>query len=229
MKVSLVILTYNEIIGLKAIFDKIPFKAVDEVFAVDGGSKDGTLEFFREHGVTTYVQEKKGRGEAFRIAIEKAQGDALIFFSPDGNEEPNDIPKFKPFLETGADIVIGNRMTGGGHNEEDEQFLKPRKWANNIFTLMANLSFRRSPQGYVADTINGFRAITKKAWAEIRPDGPGYTIEYQMSMRAMKKGLTIVEFPTYEAVRIDDRVGSPSLQTGIAFLKIFFRELRCAH
>jgi len=224
MKISLVLLTYNEIVGLKAIFDKMPLDSVDEVFAVDGGSKDGTLEFFKEKGIKVYLQEIKGRGEAFRIAFEKAQGDALILYSPDGNENPLDIPKFKPFLEKGYDMVIANRMGKGCHNEEDEQFFKWRKWANNAFTLMANLTWNK--EKYVQDTINGFRAITKQTWRSIKLDGQGYTIEYQSSIRCFKKGLKIAEFPTYEDQRIDQREGSPSIKTGIAFLKLYWYEVK---
>ena len=40
-KSSLVILTLNEIEGVTALFDQIPFHAVDEYFVVDGGSTDG--------------------------------------------------------------------------------------------------------------------------------------------------------------------------------------------
>ena len=225
MKISLVILTYNEIKGLEALFDQIPRDAVDEIFAVDGGSKDGTVEFFQKKGVTVYGQTVKGRGEAFRVAFEKAQGDALLFFSPDGNEDPKDIPKFKPYLEQGFDIVVGTRMVKGAHNEEDELTFPWRKWANNGFTLMANVTWNRSGK-YVTDTINGFRAITQTAWKKLQLDGPGYTIEFQSSIRAFKLGLKIAEFPTYESGRIDERVGSPSMSTGLAFLKLYFSELK---
>ena len=43
MKSTLIILTRNEIEGVKALYDRIPFDQVDEAFVVDGGSKDGTL------------------------------------------------------------------------------------------------------------------------------------------------------------------------------------------
>jgi len=56
-------------------------------------------------------------------------------------------------------------------------------------------------------------------------DGPGYTIEYQSSIRAFKIKMKIVEYPTYEAPRIDESEGSPSIPTGIAFLRIFYSEL----
>jgi glycosyltransferase involved in cell wall biosynthesis len=224
MRISLVVLTYNEIVGLRAVFDRIPLKAVDEIFAVDGGSTDGTVEFFREKGVVVHSQEIKGRGEAFRVAFRKATGDALLFFSPDGNEDPDDIPKFRPYLEQGYDMVVGTRMVKGARNEEDHLVFKWRKWANNAFNLMANATWNRGP--FVTDTINGFRAITKKAWGRLALDGPGYTIEYQSSIRAFKLGLRVAEFPTLEAPRIDEREGSPSVKTGLAFLKLYFSEVR---
>lgn len=224
MKVSLVILTLNEIVGLQEIFKKIPKNKVHEIFAIDGGSTDGTIEFLRAHKIPVYFQEIRGRGEAFRVAFQKAKGDALILFSPDGNEDPADIPKFRPLLEAGNDIVIATRMTKEAHNEEDEQFFKWRKWVNNLFTLMANLIWNK--HAYITDTINGYRAITKSAWQKMALDGAGYTIEYQGSIRAFKLNLRIVEFPTYESNRIDAGVGSPSLKTGIAFLKLFFHEIR---
>ncbi len=224
MKLTLVILTLNEIEGLQSIFHQIPQSQVDEVIAVDGGSIDGTLEFFSKNGIKVYKQMHRGRGEAFRVAFEKAKGDALVFFSPDGNENPKDIACFREYFEAGHSIVIANRMSHGGRNEEDDQIFKFRKWANNAFTLIANLAWNRGR--YVHDTINGFRGITKKAWHAIRLDGEGYTIEYQSSIRAFKLGLKVKEFPTIESTRIGGNEGSPSLSTGIAFFKLFWKELR---
>ncbi len=79
MKSSLIILTLNEIEGVRTLYDRIPFDAADECFVVDGGSIDGTVEFFRERGIKVVSQEIKGRGEAFRIAVKRAEGDHLIF------------------------------------------------------------------------------------------------------------------------------------------------------
>ena len=223
MKISLVVLTYNEIVGVRHLIDSIPFSAVEEVFFVDGGSTDGTLEFLAERNITVYKQDLKGRGEAFHLAFKKAAGDALIFFSPDGNEDPRDIPKFRGYLEQGYEMVIGTRMAKGAHNEEDEQFFKWRKWANNAFNLMANLTWNRG--AYVTDTINGFRAITKDGWAKLGLDAKRYTIEYQSTIRAFKRKLKIFEFPTFENVRLDGREGAPAIKTGMDFLHLYWKEL----
>lgn len=223
--IALVFLTYNEIVGLESLWESIEKELphFDEVFAVDGGSQDGTVEFFEQKGVTVVGQQKKGRGDAFRVAFDHASTRALLFYSPDGNEDAADLGKFKAHIENGADLVIATRMTKDAHNEEDEELLKFRKWANNIFNLLANWAWNRGE--FVTDSINGYRAISRSAWEKIEPDGEGYTIEYQSTIRAFKRGLKIVEFPTYESQRIDDRVGSPSISTGMAFVRIYLKEL----
>jgi glycosyltransferase involved in cell wall biosynthesis len=223
MKLSLILLTYNEATGTRAILPVLKPDNIDEVIAIDGGSSDGTLECFAEHDIPVFVQDKPGRGEAFRLAFEKAQGDSLIFFSPDGNEDPADLVKFRAPLEEGADLVIATRMTREAENEEDHQIFRWRKWANQAFTLLANIFWNRGP--YVTDTINGYRAISRRAWELITPDGDGYTIEYQSTIRAFKHKLKIIEFPTREGQRLDDKEGSPSITTGLAFLRLFLREL----
>ena len=70
MTFGLVLLTLNEIKGLSALFNKIPINEFDEVFAVDGGSNDGTIDFFRNKNIKIVSQSSKGRGEAFRLAYE---------------------------------------------------------------------------------------------------------------------------------------------------------------
>lgn len=223
MKKALVILTYNEIEALPKIWDKIPLSAADEVLAVDGGSKDGTQEFLRSKGVKVLGQPKRGRGVAFRVAAEGTDADALCYFSPDGNEDPNDIPKLFAKLEEGYDLVIASRMMKGAVNEEDIHWLRPRKWVNNAFTLIANVLWNRGP--YVTDTINGFRAIRRKTLLSIGADADGFVIEYQMTIRAFKKRLNIFELPTYEGQRLGGVSTAESWRTGVVFLKELWRQI----
>ncbi len=225
MGITLVLLSYNEITGTKALLDKIPFTAVDEYFAVDGGSTDGTREYLEQKGVRVIGQKSKGRGEAFRIAFQEAKNDNVIFFSLDGNENPEDVKKFKPLFDQGYDMVIGSRMMKGAKNEEDDEVFKIRKWANNAFNLIINILWNRGPNKFITDSINGFRGISKSAWQKMKPDGAGYTIEYQTTIRSLKLGLKVAEFPTIEGARIGGESQAKSIPTGIKFLKLLWHEI----
>jgi glycosyltransferase involved in cell wall biosynthesis len=221
MKTTLIILTLDEISGAENLFDKIPFQTADECIVIDGGSRDGTIEFFRRKGLKVIVQDKKGRGEAFKTAFEVASGEGLVFFSPDGNEDPADIPRLIKLLET-SDMAIASRFMKGARNEEDGLLFPWRSWVNRAFTLLANIFWNRNK--FITDTINGFRAIRKDAFGRLAPDASGFSIEYQMTIRAMKLRLEVKEIPTRESSRIGGASHAKSVPTGIEFLRLFIRE-----
>lgn len=218
---TLVILTRNEITGMKALIEKIPFNQVDEAFVIDYQSTDGTKEFIKQQGIELINQTKVGRGEAFRMAVKRSQGKYLVFFSPDGNENPQDIPTLIALLKQGYDLAIASRFLPQSRNEEDDQLFKFRAWANQGFTWLANLFFN----GKLSDSINGYRATTKKAFNRLNLDAPGYMIEYQMSIRALKLKLKIAEIPTIEGNRLGGQSGSKPIPTGLLFIRFLWREI----
>jgi len=93
MSVAIIILTLDEIEGVKAIMPQIKKEWVDEIVFVDGGSKDGTIEEAKRLGFRVISQHNKGEGNACRIGVNEIKSDYVIFFSPDGNDLPEDIPK----------------------------------------------------------------------------------------------------------------------------------------
>ena len=221
---TLVILTLNEIEGVTHVFPKLPLYLVDEVLVVDGGSTDGTVEFFEARGVRVIRQTRRGRGEAFRLAVRDARNDFLVFFSPDGNEEPADILLLVDGLAQGYDMVIGSRFMAGGCSEDDDKFLfASRRWGNLTFTWLVSLLFARGTP--LSDSINGFRAVTRAAFARLRPDAEGYAIEFQMSIRALQLGLRIHEMPTQESARIGKGVSKlNAVPVGLKFLRLMLDE-----
>ena len=225
MKVALCLLTYNEVDCVRRIIPDLDTSTFDEVFAVDGGSTDGTLDVYKQAGIRVIPQTSRGRGEAFRLAEGSTTADAIVYYSPDGNEDSGDFQKFREYLEKGYDIVIASRMMKGSFNEEDVSWWRPRKWVNKLFNLAANLLWNQSGV-YVTDSINGFRAIRRGLVNQLKQDAVGYTIEYQNTIRALKKGLRIAEFETHEGQRIAGSTKAHSFETGIKFLQCLFREVR---
>jgi glycosyltransferase involved in cell wall biosynthesis len=223
VKRTLVLLTLNEIDGCRALVPGLSRNIADEFVAVDANSTDGTIEFLESQGVRVFQQERRGRGEAFRVAVKNSSGDHLVFYSPDGNEDPGDIEKLFAALAGGADMAIASRFLPQSKNEEDDAALPLRKWTNQAFTFMANSIWNR--RDYVTDTINGYRGITRKAFERINPQSMGYTIEYELTIRSWKHKLNIVEIPTIEGQRIAGETKGPSFQVGRSFVKFFLSEL----
>lgn len=220
------ILNRNESEALPQILPAIPRDTVELIFAVDGNSTDGSQDILKSHDIPVVIQTATGRGEAFRLAFDHAgmDVDALIFFSPDGNENPADVPRFREGLEADSDIVIASRMMSGAVNEEDDSWFRPRKWANIAFNWLAYLTWGRH-QRRITDGINGYRAITRSAWDRMALDGSGYTIEYQSTIRAYKNRLRVTEFPTIEGQRLGGESNAKAIDTGIQFIKLYFTEL----
>lgn len=227
MKIALCILTKNEKPCLEVMMPRILEQkdkgGYDCIYGIDGGSTDGTLEVYAEYNIPVLQQSTKGRGQAFHTAFSEIDADSFVFFSPDGNEDPNDLPKFRKYLSQGYDLVIASRMMKESHNEEDNNLFRWRKWANNAFNLFANWIFNRG--NFVYDSINGYRALSKEAATKLNLDAWDYTIEYQMTIRSMKLGLRIHEFATYEGERIAGETGAPSFSTGLKFIGRLFREI----
>lgn len=221
VKGTLVILTYNELNGLKSIYAQLPTDKIDEVFAIDPGSTDGTLDFYKIKGTKVIIQKKKGRGEAFRIACKSARNENIVFFSPDGNEGPDDILKIFDYLESGCDMVIASRFMKGSKADDSSDIIPLRSIGNIIFTKIANFIWG----GKLTDSINGYRGIKKAKFNEIMPDAEGFGIEYQISIRALKKKFKIKEFPTHEGDRIGGSSTANTIPTGSLFIKLILREL----
>ena len=229
MNILVCMLVRNERECLEIMLPKLPkagpASGFDRIVAVDGNSSDGTPELLAQWGIETLRQRRRGRGAAYLEAMEAYDADAYLFFSPDGNEDVADFPRFRQELEKGAELVIASRMMTGAYNEEDGHFFRPRKAANIAFNVAANRAFRRRGP-YITDTINGFRAIKRELARKLALDADGYTIEYQMTIRALALGANIAEFPTHEYPRVAGETGAPSIPTGIAFLKCYVRELQ---
>jgi glycosyltransferase involved in cell wall biosynthesis len=220
MNKTLIIFTRNEIEGVKQIFDLIPMHLFDEVFAMDGQSTDGTVEYLEERGVRVYRQRKLGRVNALREAMQIAQGEAIVFLSSDGNEDPRDIPKLLELIE-GNDMVLASRFLPNARSDDSDDPLLLRRTFSIIVTRLVNLIWRTN----LADALNGLRAIRRSLW-ERTEISPGYhTAEFQLTVQAAKLRSRIAEVPTIEGLRIGHLRYASTLRIALSLCKVFLKEL----
>jgi len=60
MKVSLCLIVWNELLGCQTDVPNLPLDEFDEVFAVDGGSTDGTVAYLRAREYLSIVSPRRG-------------------------------------------------------------------------------------------------------------------------------------------------------------------------
>ncbi len=218
MTTTLCILALNEIEGMRALLKNMSLSQIDEVFVIDGGSTDGTVEFLKDRGLTVYSQKRKGRGGAFIEGISRSTKDAIIFFSGDGNERSADITRVRQKLEEGCDLVIASRFKKDSKSL-DATFL--RIIGNKLFTFLVNLFLGQD----FTDVFNGFRGIRRDKALSLNLDAYYFDIELQMIMRAVKLGLRIAEIPAIEEKRIGGKAHLRTVRDGFSNLKCFLREV----
>jgi len=224
MKISLCLLTWNELEGCKIDVPKLPLNSFDQVFAMDGGSKDGTIDYLKTQGIKVYIQQKAGYNNAYIEAFQKCTSDALIIFHPKGSVNPEHTLRFRELFEQGYDLIVASRIINGSKNEEDDNILKPRKWFVMGLGFVAALLWRREGN-YINDVLHGFRGMTKKAFFAITPLNSGLSIDLEMVTRSYKSHFKRLEFPVQEEERLDGESHFKAFPTGKKLLKYLWFEI----
>ena len=196
-RVSVVVPAKNEEGLIGEIIESVKPYA-DEVLVVDGHSTDRTPDIAREHGARVIQDNGRGKGDALRLAIDKAEGDILVFIDADGSHEPKDIPALVEPIRAGrADLVIGSRGKGGSDELHGTLEQLIRYVGSQI--IMLGINYRWNVR--LTDSQNGFRAIRKSVGKQLGLTSNLTTIEQEMLMKALKQGVRVTEIPSHEYER----------------------------
>jgi glycosyltransferase involved in cell wall biosynthesis len=224
MSTSLCLLTLNELIGCQKDVPQLPRDVFDHIYAVDGGSTDGTVEYLQQHGIEIVTQKRPGLNGACWDAIEHCTTEFLVYFHPKGTTPCADTIKVKQALEQdGCDLVVASRNCPRGRNEEDMHLLKPRKWFVTFLAIVAAAWRREGP--IIWDVLHGFRGVRKSAFLAMNPPQSGATIDLAMVVQAYKLRLKRVELPTTETRRLFGETHFKILPTGLSLLLYAIKEV----
>ena len=203
MKTIIVIPTYNEAPNVLLITPQIA-QALPEahLLFVDDASPDGTADIAEGLFASDLIYSnyrvfrrtgERGLGRAYRDAFIKvlAEGyDRIIHMDADLSHDPSYLPAILEASHN-ADLVIGSRYTSkGGVRNWPRYRVLMSQFANRYVQSVAGIA--------VADATSGFRCWTRRALEAVHMESfksEGYSFQVEMSYRASRAGMKIVEVP----------------------------------
>jgi len=159
-----------------------------EVVVSDNGSEDGSGDIAKAAGALVVHEPQRGYGSAYLAGFAAAAGDYIVMADADLTYDFSDIPRFVAELDQGADLVMGNRMSG---IQPGAMPWLHRYVGNPILSGILNLFFRVG----VRDAHCGMRALRREVLPRLDLRTTGMEFASEMVVRAGKERLAIVELP----------------------------------
>ena len=193
--------TYNERDNLERFLAKVRAAAPEaDVLVVDDASPDGTGDIAdalatRDPRVRVLHRAGKlGLGTAYVDAFRRGLDEGYErFFEMDADlsHDPRHLPAFFEALDAGAEVVVGSRNIPGGRVEG---------WGpgRHVLSKGGSLYSRVIHGTPVRDLTTGYTAFTRRALESIdlaSIHSNGYSFQIEMTFRALRRGLRVVEVP----------------------------------
>jgi len=159
-----------------------------EVIVVDNASEDRSAELAASAGARVVPEPRRGYGSAYLAGFAAARGTYVVMADADLTYDFNEIPHFVARLESGADLVMGDRMDN----------IKPgaMPWlhqyvGNPLLSGFLNLLYRTG----VRDAHCGMRTFRRSVLPALDLRTTGMEFASEMVIRAAKVKLTIEQVP----------------------------------
>lgn len=196
MKVSVIIPVLNEEQSIAAVIAEIPRERIHEIIVVDNGSTDRTAEIAANLGCKVVHEPRRGYGFACLKGIDSLNDpDIVVFLDGDYSDFPSEMPLLiDPIEQNRADLVIGSRSLG---NMEKNAHPPHAQFGNWFATTLIRIFF-----GFRYSDLGPFRAIRYFSLQSLQMQDQtwGWTVE--MQVKAIRKGLRIMEVPVSYRKRI---------------------------
>jgi glycosyltransferase involved in cell wall biosynthesis len=158
-----------------------------EIIVVDNGSDDGSGALAAAAGASVVYEPARGYGSAYQAGLGVARGRYILMADADLTYDFAYIPRFISALESGADVVIGNRMKNihPGAMPWHHRYI-----GNPLLSGFLNLLFRTG----VDDAHCGMRALRRDVLPRLDLRTTGMEFASEMVIRAAKEKLVISQF-----------------------------------
>jgi len=223
MDIAVIIPALNEEEAIGQVIAEIPRESVSDILVVDNGSTDNTAAAAAAAGARVVAEPRRGYGSAcLRGIAELREPDVVVFVDGDHSDYPEEVPMLVgPIAADEADLVIGSRTLG----QREAGSLTPQQLLGNRFAcFLLRLLYRRR-----FTDLGPFRAIRRPSLAALKMADRDFGWTIEMQIKAVKRGLRVVEVPVRYRPRIGRSKISGTLRgTVLAGYKIITTILRHA-
>ncbi|MGC9149835.1 MAG: glycosyltransferase family 2 protein [Candidatus Micrarchaeia archaeon] len=222
--ISIVIPTLNEeknlpyvLKDIEKFFEK---KGLEyEVIVVDGYSEDRTVEIAKKFKAKVLFDEF-GKGSALIKGMKAAKGEIIISMDADCSNRVNELELLISGIKAGYDACFGSRFLQGGGTGDMPLI---RKIGNKFFVFLVNILYGAK----YSDLCYGYRSFKKEAIKKLKLEEKGFGIETEISIKAMKNDLKVLEVPSFEKPRKFGKGNLKTLSDGLTILKVILKNLFC--
>ena len=161
-----------------------------QVIVVDDGSRDKSAEVATTFGTrdarVSLVKHRHnmGSGQAIWTGIQHAAGRYVIYVPADGQFDHGEIPMFVEAAESGADIVIGHRLSR-------DDYTLYRRASSAVFLWLCNTLFEHQFQD-----VNWVHLWRSDIFEDFEPKSRGVFFLEEILVRARSMGKQVVEVPS---------------------------------
>lgn len=160
-----------------------------EVIVADNGSSDDSVVIAKELGARIIHVSEKGYGAALITGIHAAHGRYVIMGDSDDSYDFSALDDFIWRLRDGADLVMGNRFSGGIH--EGAMPALHRYLGNPVLSYLGRLFCNIK----IGDFHCGLRGFNREKILSLGLACTGMEFASEMIVKAANRGLNIVEIP----------------------------------
>ena len=164
-----------------------------EIIVVNDGSNDDTLKILKEnqnnYDVLINNLQNKGKGNAVKSALEKANGKYITFQDEYLEYDPQDFNKFVNLINKfSPDLIIGSRFNYADYTRSHHFFKK-------IVTMSITFIFNLFYQTTFTDVYSCYACFKRKLLDHNKLKSNGFEQHAEILCKVVKKGKTFYEVP----------------------------------
>jgi len=188
VRVAVIIPALDEGSSLPFVLSDLP--PVARVVVVDNGSTDDTAGVARMCGAEVVVEPRRGYGNAVLAGMARLRDDppeVIVILDADHADPAERIDDLvRPIAEDRADLVQSDRT----RTADPGALTFTQRYGNALATFLIALA-----TGHRYRDMGPFRAIRWRSLEELGMEDPTYGWNVEMQMKAVHRGLRILEVP----------------------------------